>query len=83
MSCNRFNFQLLIGFASPVKNTNKVDLIFGVNFQFQYLQIQNITQLSQYYFIKQVSREQRDADLVMRKDERLVFYRAMSEMLIS
>ncbi|KAI8434504.1 hypothetical protein MSG28_012510, partial [Choristoneura fumiferana] len=40
--------------------------------QYQYVQFQNISQLSQYYFIKQVSREQRDAELAARRDERLV-----------
>ncbi|KAI8434499.1 hypothetical protein MSG28_012510 [Choristoneura fumiferana] len=39
---------------------------------YQYVQFQNISQLSQYYFIKQVSREQRDAELAARRDERLV-----------
>ncbi|KAI8434503.1 hypothetical protein MSG28_012510 [Choristoneura fumiferana] len=54
------------------QNREKLNLNFLCNFQYQYVQFQNISQLSQYYFIKQVSREQRDAELAARRDERLV-----------
>lgn len=73
--------QLLVGFAAPVPNDDNISLLFGVNFQYQYLQFQNITQLSKYYFINTVSREERDADIAARRDERIVFYKAVAELL--
>ncbi|XP_073959963.1 uncharacterized protein [Choristoneura fumiferana] len=74
-------YKVLIGFTSPIQNREKLNLNFLCNFQYQYVQFQNISQLSQYYFIKQVSREQRDAELAARRDERLVFYRAAAELM--
>ncbi|XP_023936374.2 uncharacterized protein LOC112044686 [Bicyclus anynana] len=74
-------YKLLIGFALPVPSEDHINLLFACNFQYQYLQFQNITELSRYYFINTVSREQRDAELVSRRDERIVFYRAMAELL--
>nr|XP_032514708.1 uncharacterized protein LOC116768158 [Danaus plexippus plexippus] len=74
-------YKLLIGFAAPVHVENYISLLFAANFQYQYLQIQNISSLSQYYFIKEVSREERDADLLSRRDERLVFYKSLADML--
>ncbi|CAH2049130.1 unnamed protein product, partial [Iphiclides podalirius] len=74
-------YKLLVGMISPVPNNDGISLIFAINFQYQYLQYQNISQLSQYYFIKQVSREQRDLDVEERKDERLVFYKAVADLL--
>ncbi|XP_038222136.1 uncharacterized protein LOC119839769 [Zerene cesonia] len=74
-------YKFIIGFSSPVPNRDHISLAFAANFQYQYLQFQNISELSRYYFIKEVSREQRDAELEARKDERLVFYRAVADML--
>ncbi|GBP60351.1 hypothetical protein EVAR_91386_1 [Eumeta japonica] len=74
-------YKLLIGFAEPVPNDEHINLLFVANFQYQYLQFQNISELSQYYFIDTVSREQREADLNNRKDERLIFYKALEQML--
>ncbi|CAG4940032.1 unnamed protein product [Parnassius apollo] len=67
--------------ASPVPSDDYVSLAFAINFQYQYVQFQNITQLSQYYVINQVAREQRDVNIDERKDERLVFYKAAADML--
>ncbi|XP_072938393.1 uncharacterized protein [Epargyreus clarus] len=74
-------YKLLLGFALPVPKDK--NLVFAINFQYQYIQFQNISQLSKYYFIKEVAREQRDADLVARKNERLAFYRSMADILNS
>ncbi|CAG4935738.1 unnamed protein product [Colias eurytheme] len=76
-------YKFIIGFSYPVPNKDKISLAFAVNFQYQYLQFQNISEVSRYYFIKEVSREEREADLEARKDERLVFYRAVADMLES
>ncbi|XP_026741420.1 uncharacterized protein LOC113503580 [Trichoplusia ni] len=76
-------YKLLIGFSTPIKAEDYISLAFAANFQYQYAQFQNISQLSQYYFIKTVSREQRDAELEARKDERLTFYTAVADMLNS
>lgn len=40
--------------SAPIQNQDQVALLFAANFQWQYVQFTNITQLSQYYFIKQV-----------------------------
>ncbi|XP_072938503.1 uncharacterized protein [Epargyreus clarus] len=72
-------YKLLLGFTLPVPE----NLIFLINFQYQYLQFQNISELSQYYFIKEVDRVKRDADLEARKNERLAFYRSMAEIMNS
>ncbi|XP_050350339.1 uncharacterized protein LOC126773427 [Nymphalis io] len=74
-------YKLLIGFAAPVPNDDHISLVFAINFQYQYVQFTNITELSRYYFIKEVSREERDADLESRRDERLIFYKSVSNML--
>ncbi|GBP60352.1 hypothetical protein EVAR_91387_1 [Eumeta japonica] len=74
-------YKLLVGFAEPVPNDEHINLLFVANFQYQYLQFQNISELSQYYFIDTVSREQREADLNNRNDERLIFYKALEQML--
>ncbi|KOB77105.1 Uncharacterized protein OBRU01_04664 [Operophtera brumata] len=86
-------YKLLIGFASPVPNKDKIGLLFGVNFQYQYAQFTNISQLSQYYFIKRVTRELqnnlgRDEQPLRgqmntegRGDERLVFYKSIADMM--
>ncbi|XP_034833456.2 uncharacterized protein [Maniola hyperantus] len=74
-------YKLLIGFAAPVPNDDHINLLFSANYQYQYLQFQNISQLSQYYFINTVSREQRDADLESRRDERIVFYNSLADLL--
>ncbi|XP_063368157.1 uncharacterized protein LOC134656526 [Cydia amplana] len=76
-------YKLITGFTAPIKNDDKVPLIFLFNFQYQYVQFTNITQLSQYYVINTVAREQRDADVAGRKDERIVFYRSVAEMMDS
>lgn len=60
-----------------------MSLAFAANFQYQYVQFQNISELSRYYFIKTVSREQREAEIAARKDERLTFYTAVADMLRS
>ncbi|KAG6451069.1 hypothetical protein O3G_MSEX006920 [Manduca sexta] len=67
----------------PIQNNDNVALSFAANFQYQYVEFQNISELSQYYFIKQVSREQREADILSRRDERLIFYKSIAEMLTS
>ncbi|XP_050668083.1 uncharacterized protein LOC126967592 [Leptidea sinapis] len=75
-------YKLIIGFSAPIQTKEKyMSVAFVVNFQYIYSQFSNITQLSRYYFIKEVSREQRDAELAARKDERLVFYKAVADML--
>ncbi|XP_045538870.1 uncharacterized protein LOC106711489 isoform X2 [Papilio machaon] len=74
-------YKLLIGMAAPIHNEDHVNLAFGINFQYQYVQFQNVSELSQYYFIKTVSREQRNLELKERSDERLVFYKAAADML--
>ncbi|XP_045450445.1 uncharacterized protein LOC123659241 [Melitaea cinxia] len=74
-------YKLLVGFAAPVPNNEHINLLFSANFQYQYLQFMNISELSRYYFINEVSREERDADLLARRDERLTFYRSVSNML--
>ncbi|XP_013169756.1 PREDICTED: uncharacterized protein LOC106119377 [Papilio xuthus] len=74
-------YKLLIGMAVPIHNEDHVNLAFGINFQYQYIQFQNVSELSRYYFIKTVSREQRDLELKERSDERLVFYKAAADML--
>ncbi|XP_039758673.1 uncharacterized protein LOC120632749 isoform X2 [Pararge aegeria] len=74
-------YKLLIGFAAPVPNEDHINLLFSANFQYQYLQFQNISQLSQYYFINTVSREQRDADILSRREERIVFYKSVADLL--
>ncbi|KAH9629737.1 hypothetical protein HF086_009864 [Spodoptera exigua] len=76
-------YKLIIGLSAPIKSEDYVSLAFAANFQYQYVQFQNISELSQYYFIKTVSREQREAELAARKDERLTFYTAVADMLRS
>ncbi|XP_049871748.1 uncharacterized protein LOC126370754 [Pectinophora gossypiella] len=70
-----------MGIGVPVKTVDDISLGFAINLQYQYAEITNISDLSQYYFIKEVSREQRDLDLECRRDERLVFYRAVTNLL--
>lgn len=77
------HLQLIIGFSAPIKAEDYISLAFAANFQYQYVQFANITELSQYYFIKTVSREQREADIAARRDERLTFYTAVADMLRS
>ncbi|CAH2087608.1 unnamed protein product [Euphydryas editha] len=74
-------YKLLVGLAAPVPNKDHISLIFAANFQYQYLQFMNISELSRYYFIKEVSREERDADILARSDERLTFYKSVANML--
>ncbi|KAJ8714697.1 hypothetical protein PYW07_002922 [Mythimna separata] len=74
-------YKLIIGFSTPIHAEDYISLAFAANFQYQYIQFTNITQLSRYYFIKTVSREQREADIAARKDERLTFYTAVADML--
>ncbi|XP_049871732.1 uncharacterized protein LOC126370740 [Pectinophora gossypiella] len=76
-------YKLLIGLTVPVPNKDKISLAFAANFQYQYVQFQNITELSQYYFIKQVAREERDAVMKKKRNERLTFYRAFANLLDS
>nr|XP_049702425.1 uncharacterized protein LOC126055812 [Helicoverpa armigera] len=74
-------YKLIIGLSAPIKAEDYISLAFAANFQYQYVQFTNITQLSQYYFIKTVSREQREAEIAARRDERLTFYTAVADML--
>ncbi|XP_041980628.1 uncharacterized protein LOC121734214 [Aricia agestis] len=74
-------YKLIIGMSVPVPNDDKIPLLFALNFQYQYSQFQNITELSQYYFIKEVSREEREIDLENRGNERLVFYKSVADLL--
>ncbi|CAK1542051.1 unnamed protein product [Leptosia nina] len=74
-------YKLILGMSAPVKSKDYVSLAFVMNFQYQYIQFQNISQLSRYYIIKEVSREEREADILARKDERLIFYRAVAVLL--
>ncbi|KAL0821268.1 hypothetical protein ABMA28_005868 [Loxostege sticticalis] len=74
-------YKFIVGLSTPVQNKDNVQFAFAANFQWQYTEFTNISQLSQYYFIKTVSREQREADLLHRRDERLTFYRSLTEML--
>ncbi|XP_047506219.1 uncharacterized protein LOC125050416 [Pieris napi] len=74
-------YKLIIGMTSPIPTKDHVNLAFILNFQYQYMQFQNISQLSQYYIIKDVSREEREADWASRYDERLVFYNSFADML--
>ncbi|RVE47600.1 hypothetical protein evm_007697 [Chilo suppressalis] len=76
-------YKLLIGFTTPVPNKDHINFAFAANFQYQYIQFQNISNLSQYYAIKTVSREQREADLLARRDERPIFYKSVTDMLNS
>ncbi|XP_059062243.1 uncharacterized protein LOC131855047 [Achroia grisella] len=74
-------YKFIVGFSQPVPTPDYISLSFAANFQYQYVQFQNISELSRYYVIEDISREQRAANLAVRKDERLTFYRAMSDML--
>ncbi|XP_068622745.1 uncharacterized protein [Battus philenor] len=74
-------YKLLIGMTTPVRSEDYINLVFAINFQYQYVQFQNISELSQYYFIKTVAREQRDMEVEERKDERLVFYKSVADLL--
>ncbi|XP_028031449.1 uncharacterized protein LOC114243978 [Bombyx mandarina] len=74
-------YKLLIGFSSPIKTQDNVALLFAANFQYQYVQFANISELSQYYVYKEVTREQRDADIAARRDERYVFYKSFADLL--
>ncbi|XP_063829824.1 uncharacterized protein LOC135079167 [Ostrinia nubilalis] len=76
-------YKFIIGISCPIANRDNIQVAFAANFQYQYLHFTNISQLSQYYPIKTVSREQRDADWQHRRDERIVFYRSLTEMLNS
>ncbi|XP_035447422.2 uncharacterized protein LOC118274139 [Spodoptera frugiperda] len=76
-------YKFIIGLSAPIKSEDYVSLAFAANFQYQYVQFQNISELSRYYFIKTVSREQREAEIAARKDERLTFYTAVADMLRS
>uniref|UniRef100_A0A2A4IWL5 Uncharacterized protein n=1 Tax=Heliothis virescens TaxID=7102 RepID=A0A2A4IWL5_HELVI len=76
-------YKLIIGLSAPIKAEDYISLAFAANFQYQYVEFTNITQLSQYYFIKTVSREQREAEIAARRDERLTFYTAVADMLKS
>ncbi|CAB3244848.1 unnamed protein product [Arctia plantaginis] len=76
-------YKLIIGLSAPIKAEDYISLAFAANFQYQYSQFQNISEVSRYYFIKTVSREQREADLEARKDERYTFYRSVADMLRS
>ncbi|XP_072938394.1 uncharacterized protein [Epargyreus clarus] len=74
--------KLIIALGVPMPMREKyINMAFGLNFQYQYIHFDNITALSRYYFIKTVSREQRDAELLLRRDERLTFYRSTADML--
>ncbi|XP_075979525.1 uncharacterized protein LOC142978824 [Anticarsia gemmatalis] len=74
-------YKLIVGMSAPIKSEDYISLAFAANFQFQYLQFQNNTEISQHYFIKTVSREQREADILSRRDERLTFYKTAAEMM--
>ncbi|XP_022129899.2 uncharacterized protein LOC111003602 [Pieris rapae] len=76
-------YKLVMGFSAPIPNSDKIPINLVVSFQYQYVQYANISELSRYYFIKEISREERDADLVVRRDERLVFYQSAIEALDS
>lgn len=65
----------------PIKSEPFINLAFAANLQYQYAHFQNISDLSQYYFIKEVSREEREADIRSRRDERLTFYKALIGLL--
>ncbi|XP_013200802.2 uncharacterized protein LOC106143301 [Amyelois transitella] len=74
-------YKFIVGFGCPVPTKEKLGLSFAANFQYQYSQFTNITQLSQYYVFNQISREQREADWAARRDERLTFYTAVADLL--
>ncbi|XP_022129824.2 uncharacterized protein LOC111003552 [Pieris rapae] len=74
-------YKLILGLTTPIPTKDHVNLAFLLNFQYQYMQFQNISQLSKYYIIKDVSREEREADWSSRYDERLVFYNSFADML--
>ncbi|XP_026750035.2 uncharacterized protein LOC113510723 [Galleria mellonella] len=76
-------YKFIVGWSQPVPTPDYISLSFAANFQYQYGQFQNISELSRYYSYEDISREQRAADLATRKDERLIFYRAMADMLDS
>lgn len=67
--------------TAPIPSKEHITVAFAANFQYQYIQFTNITQLSRYYAINQISRDQRDTDLLHRREERLVFYRSFANML--
>ncbi|KAJ2949439.1 hypothetical protein O0L34_g15357 [Tuta absoluta] len=75
-------YKLLVGFSLPVP-MKEISLAFGVNFQFQYVQFQNISELSRYYFYNTVSRQQREATLKEKRNERLTFYKAFEDLVTS
>ncbi|KAI5643901.1 DM4/DM12 family domain-containing protein [Phthorimaea operculella] len=76
-------FKFVIGLSMPIPITDGIAVGYGANLQFQYQQIQNISELSQYYFIKTVAREERDLDVQHRADERLVFYKSVASLVDS
>ncbi|KAI5643900.1 DM4/DM12 family domain-containing protein [Phthorimaea operculella] len=76
-------YKLLVGFSLPVPMKEKISLAFAVNFQFQYVQFQNISELSRYYFYNTVSRQQRDYSIRKKRNERLIFYKAFENLLTS
>ncbi|CAG9130159.1 unnamed protein product [Plutella xylostella] len=73
--------RFILGFVMPVPNEDMIGVIFGASFLYQYNQIQNISDISKYYPIKTISREQREAEWDRRRDERLTFYKAVEELL--
>ncbi|CAK1542052.1 unnamed protein product [Leptosia nina] len=76
-------YKLVMGFSCPVPNKDMVPMSFVVSFQYQFVQFQNISELSKYYIIKEVSREERDANLVGRRDERQAFYTSVVDLMES
>ncbi|KAM3965445.1 uncharacterized protein ACR2FA_000279 [Aphomia sociella] len=74
-------YKFIVGWSQPVPTPDYISLSFSGNFQYQYLQFQNISELSRYYAINDISREQRAANLAVRRDERLTFYRSLADLL--
>ncbi|XP_047996053.1 uncharacterized protein LOC125233925 isoform X2 [Leguminivora glycinivorella] len=67
------------------RQINALPLVYpyGATYKYQYVQFTNITQLSRYYVINTVSREQRNADAAGRREERVLFYRSVAEVMDS
>lgn len=66
--------KLVVGYAVPVEISGKI-LVFGQNFQFQYVLPQNATLFTQFF--ENASRQRRET--VSRNDERTLVYRLLEE----
>ncbi|KAJ8950574.1 hypothetical protein NQ318_015707 [Aromia moschata] len=72
------HFQLVLGFGTPVKLGSKQSMAVGWNFQFQYPEATNITQLQVYPpVVSSRAREKRE----MQESDRSLFYMAVEGIL--